>query len=148
MFNRENKEYNSSEDSRREQFIDAFSLAEILIVLAIMGILIMLVVPNNAGVAARTKSLEAKQELKFVNSLQYGYFLQYSKYSGDLGEIDYIPHKTVLQGGTANYEISILEANPTGYKVQAKAVQDFNGNGTYNIWEIDQEGTLKEIQKD
>ncbi len=62
-------------------FVDAFSLAEILIVLAIMGILIMLVVPNQAGVASRTKALEAQQELKMVHNLEYAYFLQYSKYS-------------------------------------------------------------------
>ena len=74
-------------------FVKAFSLAEILIVLAIMGILIMLVVPNQAGVASRTKSLEAQQELKMVHNLQYAHFLQFSKYSGDLQSISYLPHK-------------------------------------------------------
>jgi type IV pilus assembly protein PilE len=113
-----------------------------------MGILIMLVVPNNAGVAARTKSLEAKQELKMVYNLQYAYFLQYSKYSGELGEIDYIPHKTVEENGTANYKVDIIESEFSSFKAQATAVQDFNGNGVKNIWEIDQSGTLKEIQKD
>lgn len=129
-------------------YVDAFSLAEILIVLAIMGILIMLVVPNQAGVASRTKSLEAQQELKMIHNLQYAYFLQFSKYSGDLQTINYIPHKTVLAGGTANYEISILESNPTGFKAKAEAVVDFNGDGKKNVWEIDQDGVLKEVQPD
>jgi type IV pilus assembly protein PilE len=128
--------------------IHAFSLAEILIVLAIMGILIMLVVPNQAGVASRTKSLEAQQELKMVHNLQYAYFLQFSKYSNDLGAINYVPHKLVTSGGTANYEISILEASTTGFKAKAEAVVDFNGDGKKNIWEIDQEGVLTEIQPD
>jgi type IV pilus assembly protein PilE len=128
--------------------VDAFSLAEILIVLAIMGILIMLVVPNQAGVASRTKSLEAQQELKMVHNLEYAYFLQYSKYSSDLVELNYIPHKLLTQGGTALYEVSIMEASPTGFKAKAQAVQDFNGDGQYNIWEIDQEGILKETQPD
>lgn len=129
-------------------FVDAFSLAEILIVLAIMGILIMLVVPNQAGVASRTKALEAQQELKMVQTLQYGYFLQYSKYSSDLREIGYIPHQLITENGTALYEISIIEASPNGYKAKAEAVQDFNGDGKRNIWEIDQTGVLKEIQPD
>ena len=129
-------------------YVKAFSLAEILIVLAIMGILIMLVVPNQAGVASRTKSLEAQQELKMVHNLQYAYFLQYSKYSGELQEVGYIPHKTVTAGGTANYEVSIVESSPSGFKARAEAVQDFNGDGKKNIWEIDQEGILKEIQPD
>lgn len=132
----------------KKGFVDAFSLAEILIVLAIMGILIMLVVPNNAGVASRTKSLEAQQELKMVHNLQYAYFLQYSKYSPDLVTINYVPHKLVNAGGTANYQINILESSINGFKAQAEAVVDFNGDGKKNIWEIDQEGVLKEIQPD
>ena len=108
----------------------------------------MLVVPNNAGVASRTKSLEAQQELKMVHNLQYAYFLQYSKYSPDLATINYIPHKLVNAGGTANYQINILEASINGFKAQAEAVVDFNGDGKKNIWEIDQEGVLKEIQPD
>ena len=65
----------------KKKRIDAFSLAEILIVLAIMGILIMLVVPNNAGVAARTKSLEAQQELKMVQSRSLSLHPQGSKHA-------------------------------------------------------------------
>lgn len=133
---------------RKGNRVDAFSLAEILIVLAIMGILIMLVVPNQAGVASRTKSLEAQQELKMVHNLEYAYHLQFSKYSMDLQEIDYIPHKMVTDGGTANYTISIIEANVNGYKAKAEAVVDFDGDGVKNVWEIDQEGVLKEIQPD
>lgn len=134
--------------NRRNGKLDAFSLAEILIVLAIMGILIMLVVPNQAGVASRTKSLEAQQELKMVHNLQYAYFLQYSKYAPDLTAVNYIPHKLVNAGGTANYEISIIEASTSGFKAKAEAVVDFNGDGKKNIWEIDQEGMLKEVQVD
>jgi type IV pilus assembly protein PilE len=133
---------------RKTGYVDAFSLAEILIVLAIMGILIMLVVPNQTGVASRTKSLEAQQELKMIHNLQYAYFLQFSKYSMEIQTINYTPHKTVLSGGTANYEISIIEASPTGFKAKAEAVVDFNGDGKKNIWEIDQEGVLKEVQQD
>ncbi len=133
---------------KKSGYISAFSLAEILIVLAIMGILIMLVVPNQAGVASRTKSLEAQQELKMIHNLQYAHFLQFSKYSSELPAINYIPHKTVINGGTANYEISILEATTTVFKAKAEAVVDFNGDGKKNVWEIDQDGILKETQPD
>jgi type IV pilus assembly protein PilE len=129
-------------------FVDAFSLAEILIVLAIMGILIMLVVPNQAGVATRSKSLEAQAELKALHTMQYGYYLQYSKYSSNETEIGYIPHKLITEGGNALYKVSIQEASPTGYKAVATAVQDFDGDGQMNTWEIDQEGIPKEILPD
>ncbi len=128
--------------------VKAFSLAELLIVLAIIGILIMTVVPNNAAVATRTKSLEAQQELKMIHNLQYAYFLQFSKYSSDFPTINYIPHKTVVSGGTANYEISIIEASMTSFKAKAEAVVDFNGDGKKNVWEIDQDGIMKEVQPD
>ncbi len=128
--------------------LKAFSLAEILIVLAIMGILLMLVIPNQSGIATRTKSMEAQQELRMIHNLQYAYFLQYSKYSLDTKEINYIPHKLITEGGTALYRITIIEASPSGFKAKAEAVQDFNGDGKYNIWEIDQEGQPKETQPD
>lgn len=128
--------------------LKAFSLAEILIVLAIMGILLMLVIPNQSGIATRTKSMEAQQELRMIHNLQYAYFLQYSKYSLDGKEINYIPHKLITEGGTALYRISIIEASPSGFKAKAEAVQDFNGDGKYNIWEVDQEGQPKETQVD
>jgi len=128
--------------------MNAFSLAEVLIVLAIMGILIMLVVPNQTGIATRTKSMEAQQELRMLHNLQYAYFLQFSKYSQDLKEINYLPHKLNTEGGTANYRVSITEASPAGFKGRAESVVDFNGDGKMNIWEIDQEGQPKEVQPD
>lgn len=128
--------------------IDGFSLAEILIVLAIMGILIMLVVPNQAGVASRTKSIEAQQELKMIHNLEYAYFLQFSKYSTDLSSINYLPQKLVINGGTANYQIQIIEASSERFVAKAEAIVDFNGDGKMNIWQIDQDGILKETQPD
>lgn len=133
---------------RRKHRINAFSLAEVLIVLAIMGILIMLVVPNQTGIATKTKSLEAQQELRMVHSLEYGYFLQYSKYSQDLKELNYLPHKLATEGGSGNYRVSIIEASPAGFKARAEAVVDFNGDGKMNAWEIDQEGKPTEVQPD
>lgn len=135
-------------ETLKKHKVKAFSLAEILIVLAIMGILIMLVVPNQAGVASRTKSLEAQQELKMVHNLQHAYFLQYSKYASDLTTISYSPHKLVNAGGTANYQISITEASISGFKARAEAVVDFDGDGQKNAWEINAEGLLTEVTPD
>lgn len=133
---------------KKHKKLKAFSLAEILIVLAIMGILLMLVIPNQSGIATRTKSMEAQQELRMIHNLQYAYFLQYSKYSMDTKELNYIPHKLADEGGSALYRITITEASNSGFKAKAEAVTDFNGDGKLNIWEIDQEGQPKETQTD
>ncbi|MFK7786542.1 MAG: hypothetical protein AB8B56_15585 [Crocinitomicaceae bacterium] len=116
--------------------------------LAIMAILTISCESNQAEIAAKTKALEAQQELKMVHNLEYAHFLQFSAYSSDLEELNYPPHKLVTQGGTALYEISIVEASPTGFKAKAQAVQDFDGDGKFSIWEIDEEGRIKEVQTD
>lgn len=128
--------------------LKAFSLAEILIVLAVIGILIMLVVPNQTAVASRAKAIEAQTALNNVHNLQYAHFLQYSKYASDLDKIDYVPNKLVTEGGRANYKIEIVEASTSGFKAKATAVVDFNGNGTFNTWVVDETGEVKETQKD
>ncbi len=128
--------------------LKAFSLAEILIVLAVIGILIMLVVPNQTAVASRAKSIEAQTALNNLYSLQYAYFLQYSKYSTDLDQIDYTPNKLITEGGRSNYRVEIIHASTTGFKAKATAVVDFNGDGKFNTWEVDQTGEVVETQKD
>ena len=128
--------------------LKAFSLAEILIVLAIIGILIMLVIPNQSGVASKTKALEAKQELRMIHNLQTAYFLQFSKFTSDLKELNYVPHASVEQGGTAYYKIEVVSAGSSDFKAVATALQDFNGDGKFNKWEITKSGKLQEIQPD
>jgi type IV pilus assembly protein PilE len=72
----------------------------------------------------------------------------HSKYSNDLEEIGFEQEKLVTDGGKANYLIEIVHAEATTFTARAAAVVDFNGNGTFNVWEIDQDKNLKEITKD
>jgi type IV pilus assembly protein PilE len=51
-------------------------------------------------------------------------------------------------GGNANYLIELANSTPTSYLVRATAVVDFDGDGEYNVWEINQEGELLEIIQD
>ena len=48
---------------------DGFSLSELLIVLAIIGILIMIAVPLYQNVTTRAKTTEAKTQLNFLHTL-------------------------------------------------------------------------------
>jgi type IV pilus assembly protein PilE len=130
--------------------VAAYTLTEILVVLVIIGILVLLALPNLLPLITRAKSLEAKTQLNHVQILEQSYFYEHSRYSNDLKEIGFLQDKLVTDGqdGRANYRIEIVNATNTGFTARATAVVDFNGNGTYNVWEIDQNKNLKEVTPD
>jgi type IV pilus assembly protein PilE len=130
--------------------VKAYTLTEILVVLVIIGILVLLALPNLLPLITKAKSTEAKLQLEHLQTLEKNYFYEHSKYSKDLGEIGFIQEKlsTDSKDGRANYRIEITNATGTTFTGRATAVADFNGNGTYNVWEIDQDKTLREITPD
>ncbi|MBD0832821.1 type IV pilin protein [Aestuariibaculum sediminum] len=128
--------------------LPAFNLQEILIVLVIIGILLLLALPNLMPLISKAKSIEAQTQLKYIYNSQTSYRYQYSKYSNDLSAIDFMPPKTVKENGTANYEYEVIQATNNDFKVRATAVTDFDGDGVFNIWEIDQNGNPQQTVKD
>jgi type IV pilus assembly protein PilE len=44
--------------------------------------------------------------------------------------------------------IEIVEAGPNGFKAKATAVVDFDSDGQFDAWEIDQDKNLTETIKD
>ncbi|MCT4647099.1 MAG: type II secretion system GspH family protein [Carboxylicivirga sp.] len=129
--------------------INAFSLTELLIVLVIMGILILLALPELMPLIAKAHSMEAKSNLKMVHTLQKTHFYEYSKFSDDLSTIGYEQQVLVTEdGGSAKYLIEMVEKGANSFIARATAVVDFDGDGTYNVWEIDEKGKITEIIKD
>jgi len=133
---------------RLNKKINSFNLQEILVVLAIIGILLLLALPNLMPLIAKTKSLEAQLQLKQIHSSQTTHKYMHSKYSIDLIDIDFIAPKTVLENGTANYTYEIISSTNNSFKAQATAITDFNGNGVFNVWIIDESGKPKQTVKD
>ena len=128
--------------------LDAFSLPELLVVLVIIGILVLIALPNLMPLISRAKAAEAQQQLTFLHTLQRSNFYTYSRYSSSLEELGFEHQKLVSDGGHANYLIEIVEASEHGFRATATAVVDFDGDGIYNVWEIDQDKELKETVKD
>ncbi|MDR1348515.1 MAG: type IV pilin protein [Prevotellaceae bacterium] len=126
----------------------AYSLAELLIVLVIIGILILVALPNLMPLISRAKSTEAQQQLAFLHTLEKNHFYTYSRYSSSLEEIGFEQQPLVSDGGNANYLIEIIEASEQGFKATATAVVDFDGDGIFNVWEIDHDKKLLEKVKD
>lgn len=130
--------------------IDAYTLTEILIVLAIIGILILLALPNLMPLITKAKTTEAKMQLEHIAKLEQSYFYEHSKFSQDLNEIGFIQEKLTTDGkdGKANYKIEVIAASANTFTAKATAVADFDGDGTYNVWQIDQDKNLKEVVAD
>ncbi len=128
--------------------VAAFNLQELLVVLVIIGILILIALPNIMPLIANARSLEAKTQLKHAFRMQRNHFFMHSKYSNDFNAIDFIPPKTVQENGNANYSYEIIEATNNSFKVKAVAVTDFDGDGVFNVWQIDQEEKLTELVRD
>lgn len=128
--------------------LKAFSLTEVLVVLVIIGILVLLALPNLMPLITRAKSTEAKVQLEHVYTLEKNHFFERSKYNTDLTEIGFEQEKLTTDGGQANYRVEVVDATATTFLARATAVVDFNGNGTFNVWEIDQDKNLKEVSKD
>lgn len=133
--------------NERAREMRAFSLAELLVVLVIMGILVLIALPNLMPLISRAKSTEA-QQLVFLHSLEQTYFYTYSRYTDDLEEIGFEQQKLVTDGGNANYLIEVTDVSESGFKARATSVVDFDKDGDYNTWEIDQDKHLVEIVKD
>jgi type IV pilus assembly protein PilE len=130
--------------------IPSYTLTEILVVLVIIGILVLLALPNLMPLITKAKSTEAKMQLEHVHQMEKGYFYEHSKYSSNLAEIGFTQEKLTTDGadGKANYRVEVITATPTNFLARATSVVDFDGDGTFNVWEIDQEKNLKEVTQD
>ncbi|TDQ11571.1 type IV pilin protein [Pedobacter metabolipauper] len=130
--------------------VSAYTLTEILVVLVIIGILVLLALPNLLPLITKAKSTEAKVQLEYLSKLEKSYFYEKSKYSSDLAEVGFIQEKLTSDGkdGKANYKIEIITATNTAFLGRATAIADFDGDGTFNVWEIDQDRNLKEVVAD
>ena len=121
-----------------------FSLTELMIVLVIIGILVLLALPKLMPVVTKAKATEAKLQLKQVHTLEQAYKFEHDKYSTSLSEIGFEQEKLVSQGGQARYKIEIVTADDKSYSALATAVVDFNNNGVFNVWAVDESGMIRE----
>jgi type IV pilus assembly protein PilE len=130
--------------------VKAYTLTEILVVLVIIGILVLLALPNLLPLITKAKTTEAKMQLEHLTTLEKSFFYEKSRYSADLNEIGFIQEKLTTDGkdGKANYKITIVSATNTGFLARATAVADFDGDGVFNVWEMDQDKNLKEVTPD
>lgn len=125
------------------------TLTELLVVLAILGVLLLIAFPVVKPLFSKTYALEAKTNLKHLSELQKVYYLEHMQYGEQFSRVGFEHAKLVHESdGSAHYQIEILRADREGFKARATAVTDFDGDGAMNVWEIDHRGIPQEIIPD
>ena len=106
-----------------------FTLIELMIVVAIIGILAAIAIPNFMSYQCKAKQSEAKSNLGTIRTTQEAYLAEYDVYGADLEDIGYSGPK-----GNARYSYTITAVNnATNFTAQASA--DLDGDGKNDIWE-------------
>ncbi len=127
---------------------EGFSLTELLVVLVIIGILVLIALPRLMPVITKAKTVEAKLNLKQVYMLEQSFKYEHDTYSLSLSEIGFEQDKLIKDGGQARYIIKIVSADQKSFTATATATIDFNNNGVFNVWQVDETGNIKEIIPD
>ncbi|NQY11231.1 MAG: prepilin-type N-terminal cleavage/methylation domain-containing protein [Flavobacteriales bacterium] len=128
--------------------LKAFTLTELLVVLVIVGILVLLALPNLMPLISKAKATEAQLQLEALYNAEKMYFYTHSKYTDDITQLDFEQVKLTTEDGTANYLMDIKEATATTFVATAESVVDFDGDGEMNLWQMDQDKKLIEVVKD
>jgi prepilin-type N-terminal cleavage/methylation domain-containing protein len=68
---------------------DGFNLVEVMIVVAIIGLLASVMIPRMEIFVAKAKQAEAKTLLKHVVTLETAYFAEFGNYTNDLPTLGY-----------------------------------------------------------
>jgi type IV pilus assembly protein PilE len=121
-----------------------FSLTELMVVLVIIGVLVLLALPKLLPLVTKAKTTEAKLMLKHVYTLEQSYKFENDRYTAALPEIGFEQTKLITEGGQARYKIEVISADESSFLAQAVSVVDFDNDGTYNVWTVDQTGVIKE----
>ena len=129
-----------------------FTLVELMITLAVIGILVMVAIPNFLRFRQRAKISEAKANLGAIRVTQHAYFAEHDRY---VGNQPFTPDRTVNPPGrfawSDNTRFSILGYTPDG-KVffsygltgvdaptdtfTAVATSDLDGDGNWSTWHL------------
>ena len=144
--------------SRRIDGQYGFSLTELMIVVAIIGILATIAIPNFLRYQAKAKQTEAKNNLVAIHTGEIAYFAENNGYIDDFNAIGF-----GVSGSSQRYYYEIGKANlgtlPPGCTASsldkvnatnfvAAAIGNIDGDATCDVWTIDQDKVLTNVTND
>ena len=135
-----------------------FSLTELMIVVAIIGILATIAIPNFLQYQAKAKQTEAKNNLVAIHTGEIAYFAENNGYIDDFNAIGF-----GVTGSSQRYYYELGKANtgilPPGCTASALdkvaatnfvavAIGNIDGDATCDVWTIDQDKVLTNVTND
>lgn len=110
-----------------------FTLIELMIVVAIIGILAAIAIPNFLNYQCKARQSEAKTALGTVRTLQEAYLAEYGSYGGTAGSIGF------SMKGDTKYGTPLISGNTTN-----AFTATITGTGVMagDVWTITEAGTL------
>ncbi|MDX2247954.1 MAG: type IV pilin protein [Bacteroidia bacterium] len=125
------------------------TLTELLVVLAILGILLLLAFPVLKPIISRTYAMEARTNLRHLAELQEDHYMTHLQYSTEFPAIGFEQATLATEtNGNAHYRLEIVKADRENFTARATAVTDFDRDGLLNVWEIDKSGNPRELIPD
>ena len=120
----------------------AFTLIELMIVVAIIGILAAIAIPNYAKFTCRAKQSEAKSALRTLHVAEEAYRSEYTDYlHGNEAEIALMGF--VVTGQNKRYDIEV--SNNGGPATFLAVARGRTGDLKGDIWQVDQTGLLVNV---
>jgi type IV pilus assembly protein PilA len=89
-----------------KKLMKGFTLIELMIVVAIIGILAAIAIPNFIKFQARSKQSEAKANLKAMFTAEKAYFQEKDKFSSLVGEVGFAPERNNRYGYYASATVA------------------------------------------
>ena len=119
---------------RKEMDQKGFTLIELMIVVAIIGILAAIAIPNFMRYQAKTRQSEAKANLTGIYTSEISYRAENDAYGASIGLLSW------AAAGTTRYTYSITAAATTTFTAQATG--NIDSDATVDTWTIDESKTL------
>ena len=97
-----------------------FSLVELMIVVAIIGILASVAYPSYVDFVAKSNRSEGQRELLRIANLQEQYFIDQRSYTGDMTQLGLNADPFITDGGYFSID-AVVAASGTSYTLTASA---------------------------